>query len=79
VGEDGKPQQSMRGLGIQTTDSWGQKLSGADLESEMLAKKIRAITEWNRVDQSSKPRLQVPESLGQAKTEVLERLRYLVC
>jgi hypothetical protein len=58
---EGKHQQSSRGLNLRMTDEFGQKLSEADMESEMKEKKTKAIHTWNRMDQSSQPRLQAPE------------------
>lgn len=60
VNKEGKPQQSSKGLNLRMTDAFGQKVSVAEMESDMQDKKIRAIHMWNRMDQSSQPRLQLP-------------------
>ena len=58
---NGKAIQCSRGLALVKKDIWGNQLSKETLEKDMTHKKVQAIEDWNRLDASGRPRLEVPE------------------
>ena len=53
--------QCSRGPALVKKDIWGNQLSKETLEKDMIRKKVQAIEDWNRLDASGRPRLEVPE------------------